>query len=150
MRVKMPINLVSGIFFLLFSIALFLVIPGQIKVMNSEVVTSRTFPYLLALLLMVMSMKQIAATLIKYLKKQHITIREFDLKVEAKALLLFLFLIIYLVLMPLVGFLLSSLLMVSAFLIFFRTKNWISYVVVLGSTISVYYIFRYFLNVQLL
>lgn len=150
MRIKIPIDLVSGFFFFFFSIALIFVIPGQIKVMNSEVVTSRTFPYLIALLLMTMSIKQIASTLIKWLKNQDITTKEFDLKVEAKAFLLFLFLIIYLALIPFIGFLLSSLLMVSAFLLFFKTKNWISYAIVLSSTISIYFIFRYFLNVQLL
>ncbi len=55
MHVKVHTDLVSGIFFLLFSIVLLLVIPNQVKVITDEVVNSRTFPYILTAIIMVMS-----------------------------------------------------------------------------------------------
>lgn len=149
MRVKVHTDLVSGIFFLLFSVALFLVIPSQVKVVTDEVVNSRTFPYILSLIIMAVSLKTVAVEVIKLVKKKEVEKKEFDVKVEAKALFLFSLLIVYVILIQVIGYLVSSLLMVSSFLVFFKTKKWYYYAITLGLTVAIFYIFRIVLNVQL-
>ena len=150
MRVKVHADLISGMIFLTFSIFLIWVIPSQIRVVTTEAVNSRTFPYLLAFLIMVMSVKTILVEIVKIIRKIPSEKKEFDLIIEAKALLLFIILITYLILMPIVGYLISSILMVLAFLLFFKTRKWYYYAVVLGITVAVFMIFRFGLNVQLL
>lgn len=149
MRVKVHTDLVSGIFFLIFSVALFLVIPSQVKVVTDEVVNSRTFPYILSLIIMAMSLKTIALEVVRLAKKEAVETKEFDSKVEAKALFLFSLLIVYVILIQVIGYLVSSLLMVSSFLIFFKTKKWYYYAITLGLTVGIFFIFKMVLNVQL-
>ena len=108
MRVKVHADLISGMIFLTFSIFLIWVIPSQIRVVTTEAVNSRTFPYLLAFLIMVMSVKTILVEIVKIIRKIPSEKKEFDLIIEAKALLLFIILITYLILMPIVGLILSS------------------------------------------
>ena len=150
MRIKVNTVLISEMIFHLFSIFLTWVIPSQIRVVTTEAVNSRTFPYLLAFLIMVMSLKTILVEIVKIIRGIPSEKKEFDLRVEAKAVLLFIIMIAYLVAMPIVGYLISSVLMVLAFLVFFKTRKWYYYAVVLGTTVAVFIIFRFGLNVQLL
>ncbi len=149
MHVRVHTDLVSGIFFLLFSVVLLLVIPSQVKVITDEVVNSRTFPYVLSVIIMVMSTKTIVVEVIKLARKQEVEKKEFDIKVEAKALFLFTLLIVYVILIQVIGYLVSSLLMVTAFLVFFKTKKWYYYAITLGISVAIFYIFRMVLNIQL-
>ncbi len=87
--------------------------------------------------------------MIKLARKQEVEKKEFDIKVEAKALFLFALLIVYVILIQVIGYLVSSLLMVTSFLIFFKTRKWYYYAITLGLSVAIFYIFRMVLNIQL-
>ena len=149
MKVIIKTDLVSGIFFLVLSLFLFFSIPSQIVVLEKTTINAQSVPYLLSVLIFIMSLKLIIVDIVKLMLKKQVTEKEFDLKIEGKALLLFSILIGYLVLIPLFGFLISSLLMFLAFLVFFKARNWIYYLVGGLSCTLVYVIFKFLLNVPL-
>jgi putative tricarboxylic transport membrane protein len=125
-------------------------IPRQIEVIDDSFINSRTFPYLLAFVIMAMSIKLIVVDLVKIIRKQPTKEKEFDLVVEGKAIIIFFILLAYVALMPLIGFLFSSILMFAAFLVFFHSKEWKYYLIGLLSCISVYIIFTSVLHIQLM
>ena len=149
MKVVIKTDLWSGIFFLLLSVFLFITIPMQIELVDDSAVNSRSFPFLLALIIMVMSIKLIITETLKIIGKKNVNQKEIDLKDEGKALIIFLILLGYLILMPVIGYFSSSLIMFAAFLVFFRSRNKLYYIIALLSCAAVYLIFRFVLNVQL-
>jgi hypothetical protein len=149
MKVRIHTDLFSGIGFLVLAVVLLIVIPQEVKVVTDESVNSRTFPYLIALLLMVMSLKTIAVSVRSILRKEEKGYVDFDLKVELKALIFILLLVLYVVLMRLAGYLAASLVMAGGFLLLFRSRSFKYYAIVLACTVAVYLIFKLALNVQL-
>jgi putative tricarboxylic transport membrane protein len=149
MSIKIRQNLVSGLFFFLLSLFLLFSVQSQIKTMETGTLNARTFPYLISAVLMLASVKLIVTDLDERFRKKKRILLKLDIKTELKALLIFGILIIWLALMPFLGYLISSILMVSAFLVYFRVKIWWYYLVMIASCFLIHYVFTAFLNVQL-
>lgn len=149
MKIRVKVDLASGVFFTAATAALVLAIPKQVPVLSENRLNSRTFPYAIVLVLMAMSIRLVVADVVKLLRRQPVREAEFDLGDEWRALLLFFLLIAYVALIPLIGSLAASLLMGIGFLIYFRTTQWIRYVIVIVSCLFVYWVFRIALGVQL-
>lgn len=149
MKVRVRVDLVSGVFFAVVSTALFFAIPKQVPVLSQTRLTSRTFPYAIVGVMFAMSLRLIVSETVKLLRQQPVHEKEFDLRDEGRAFLLFLLLVAYVALMPVVGAFVSSLLMGVGFLLYFRTTEWIRYLVVAISCIVVFWAFRVGLGVQL-
>jgi putative tricarboxylic transport membrane protein len=87
--------------------------------------------------------------IVKIVRKIQIEVMEIELLTEIKAVIILLLLVLYALLMPLVGFIVSSLLFSIAMLYYFRIKKGSYYLIVVISALVISFIFRYLLGVRL-
>ena len=149
MRIKLRQDLVSGVFFFLLSLFLLFSVQSQIKTMETSALNARTFPYLISAILMLASLRIIIGDIYDRIRKKEKEPLVLEIRTELKALLIFGILIIWLMIMPGLGYLISSVLMVTAFLVYFKVKVWWYYLIMIASCFLIHYIFTAFLNIQL-
>ncbi|WP_101474460.1 tripartite tricarboxylate transporter TctB family protein [Fusobacterium sp.] len=149
MKYKIKVNLVGGFIFLIVSIVLWYCIPFQIPEDKTSMITSRTFPELIIIIMFLSSCILFFSDVIKLLRKKKVAEIEIDLNEEGRAVIICLLLIAYVFLFTRIGFLFSSILFSYGMLIFFRCKNWKYYVTLTILPIIITYIFKYLLMVQL-
>ena len=68
-EIRIPINLVAGIVFLVFAIAIIAIMPQQVAVSDKDVVNGRAFPSLLMYVMILCSGMLIVKDLYKIVKK---------------------------------------------------------------------------------
>lgn len=142
-------TVVGPIVFLVFALVAFLIMPSQVKVQQQAATTARTFPILLLQIMIVGSVALLVTEIVKILRKTELEVVEIELLTEIKALIILLMLILYAILMPLIGFIPSSLLFSVAMLYFFRIKKVSYYLIIIFSALVIGLIFRYLLGVRL-
>lgn len=145
MKIKVRTNLVSGILFLILSIVLLIIIPHQIQqtYQENQYVSAKAIPQLIGYIMLAISIYEILKGTV--LKKE--VVKEFELKPEAMGLLFVFVLVLYVVLIGLIGFLLSSILLVVGTLLWQRVKNWKHWVAVIVATLVIYFAFAEGLSV---
>ena len=142
-------TVVGPIVFLVFALVAFLIMPSQVKVQQQAATTARTFPILLLQIMIVGSVALLVTEIVKIVRKTELEVVEIELLTEIKALIILLMLILYALLMPLIGFIPSSLLFSVAMLYFFRIKKVSYYLIIIFSALVIGLIFRYLLGVRL-
>ncbi|HHT80457.1 MAG TPA: tripartite tricarboxylate transporter TctB family protein [Spirochaetales bacterium] len=142
-------TVVGPIVFLVFALVAFLIMPSQVKVQQQAATTARTFPILLLQIMIVGSVALLVTEIVKILRKTELEVVQIELLTEIKALIILLMLILYAILMPLIGFIPSSLLFSVAMLYFFRIKKVSYYLIIIFSALVIGLIFRYLLGVRL-
>ena len=88
-EIRIPINLVAGIVFLVFAIAIIAIMPQQVAVSDKDVVNGRAFPSLLMYVMILCSGMLIVKDLYKIVKKQSLEWKVVNLQTEVKALVIF-------------------------------------------------------------
>ena len=147
--VKFYPSLVGPLVFLAFAVTAFLLMPSQVKVQENVATTARTFPTLLLQIMIGGSVVLLGTELVKIIRKMKIEVIQIELLTEIKAVVILLMLILYALLMPLIGFIASSLLFSVAMLYYFRIKKGSYYLIVVISALLIGVIFRYILGVRL-
>jgi putative tricarboxylic transport membrane protein len=142
-------SIVGPIIFIVFSIAILLLMPSQIKVQQDQIINARTFPRMLTYLMLGSSVVVLAQALFNLARHKPIEKLELELLTEVKAVLMLAMLVLYAVLMKPIGFIASSVIYAILMLYYFRVKNWKYYVILVVSAIAIGVIFRYVLNVRL-
>lgn len=146
MKIRYKSNLLAGCFSILAAIVLYLIIPSQVgKEMQSvHGITSRTFPYVLCILMGVSGVGLIFQSLVS--KKEET--KEVELGKEVKGILYILILLAY-------GygfsrsFLISTSLLGAATLGFAKCKKLSYYVIVIVAVVILYLVFTRLLHVRL-
>ena len=149
MNYKIKINVVGGIIFLILAMILWYLIPSQIPVTTDAVITSRSFPKLIVVVMFFSSLFILVNDLIKIARKLPVQEVEVNLKEEGRAVITCVLLILYAVLLNIIGFLFASIAYCCAMLAFFKCKNWKYYLIVTVICVAVTYIFKNILLVQL-
>lgn len=151
-------DLYLGIFFLILAIAIWVLIPFQIKVGGYTAMGPRFFPKVITIILAIVSTSLIATSLIKYKKEIKETNDKIDettkteklnLRDETRALLIFCLMLLYAFLMTRIGYILSSLLVVGAIVFILGSRKWYHYVIFASSVFVIYFVFKNFLYVFL-
>lgn len=142
-------SLVGPLVFLAFAVAAFVLMPSQVKVQENMATTARTFPTLLLQIMIAGSLVLLGTEIVKIIRKTKIEVIQIELLTEIKALVILLMLALYALLMPLIGFIVSSLLFSVAMLYYFRIKKGSYYLIVVISALAIGLIFRYLLGVRL-
>ncbi len=142
-------SIVGPLVFLVFAVAAFLLMPSQVKVQENMATTARTFPTLLLQIMIGGSVVLLGTELVKIIRRNKLDVIQIELLTEIKALVILLMLVLYALLMPLIGFILSSLLFSVAMLYYFRIKKGSYYLIVIVSALAIGVIFRYLLGVRL-
>ena len=148
-EIRIPTDLVGGLFFLLFGIGMLLVIPGQIVVKKKEIVNGRQFPMLLMGVIIVCASLLILTQILKLLRHQPIRTTRLNLLVELRALLLFFNMLIYYLICRWSGsFAVGSCVFAVLMLCFFRCKDGRAYLITLAAALLIWATFRFGLNVN--
>lgn len=146
-RIRISTNLGAGILGLLFAALLFVLTKNniQIPVSETDMINSATVPYLLALLIGACSLALLGKTLVL----KHEVYEERDIQIELRNLIFIGLLIVYVALMPYLGFLLTSLAFSAGTLFFVGCRNTKHYCVVLLFVAAVWAVFRFGLKIDL-
>ncbi|MDY0287937.1 MAG: tripartite tricarboxylate transporter TctB family protein [Sphaerochaeta sp.] len=142
-------SLVGPLVFLAFAVGAFLLMPSQVKVQENMATTARTFPTLLLQIMIAGSVVLLVTEIAKIVRKAEIEVIRIELLTEIKALIILVMLVLYALAMPLIGFIVSSLLFSVAMLYYFRIKKGTYYLIVVISALVIGVIFRYLLGVRL-
>ncbi len=147
---ELPTELASGIIFLIVALVVWLLMPSQIIVSESDMINGRAFPTLLVAVMAICSIALIGKELYNVLiKKRPVTTKKVNLFVELKALcilgILFLF---YFVSKITDLFVAGGLVCCLGFLLYFRCRKPSYYAITLTAAVLIWAAFRFGLNVK--
>lgn len=159
MRDKISKTLVPGVVFLVFAAAMYLLMPSQIKTTETSAFTARTFPSLalgiIGLCGLILVLQGAWALLREKRAEQAAAAekREADAPAKRGNLLLFLEVLVLLIVSAVVdnysSLLVSGLLLGAGFLVLYRDKKPLHYVVVLAIVVVSYFLFKQVFGLQL-
>jgi len=147
---KVHKNIASSTFLVILSIVIYLLIPHQIAVETDSIINARLVPKFTIILMFLFSLILLIKSIINAKRNpsedDKITI---NFKEEIRVLLLLFFLFGYVVIMPLVGFIISSLIVAILVLVMMKVKKWTYYLSTIIAVFIIYYIFTILLNIPL-
>ena len=149
MKYKIKVNLIGGMIFAIVALILWFYIPSQIPDDGNSIITSRTFPKIIVIIMFLSSCFVFFSDVIRLLLKKKVNEVEITMAEEGRALLVCILLVIYVFLFVRIGFLFSSIAFCYGMLVFFKCKNWKYYIILTILPIIITYIFKYLLMVQL-
>ena len=137
-ELRIPVDLTVGVVFFLVGVAVMLLMPSQVAI--SE---------LLMTLMMVCCAALVAKEVVKIVRKQPLEYKTVNLLVEVKALIILAILVITYVLCRVTDlFVVGAVFCALAFLIYFRCKKPLYYVITVGLAVGIWAAFRFLLNVR--
>lgn len=149
-EIKLPVDLVTGVFFLLLGAVILAVMPSQVPVSDTDVVNGRAFPTLLMIVMMICSGVVLAKELYQiFVKKMPPVTKNINLLVEVKALeILAILLLTYVICRMTDLFVIGAIFCSLAFLVYFRCRKVSYYAITLTMAVLIWVAFRFGLNVN--
>ena len=148
-KIRLYVDIITPIIFIIFAVAVLLAMPPQIALLSSSSINERSFPTLLMFLIIICGVVLLGKEIFNIVAKKKVNIVETTALVEVKALIILGILVLYWLLMGLIGFIISSILLGLAMLMFFRVKKPSYYIIVSVVAVLIGVFFRYVLNVRL-
>ena len=148
-KIRLYVDIITPIIFIIFAVAVLLAMPSQIALLSSSSINERSFPTLLMFLIIICGVVLLGKEIFNIVAKKKVNIVETTALVEVKALIILGILVLYWLLMGLIGFIISSILLGLAMLMFFRVKKHSYYIIVSVVAVLIGVFFRYVLNVRL-
>ncbi len=142
-------SIIGSVLFIGLSVTILVLMPSQIKVQPNQSITPRTFPALLAYIMLGCALLTFGKDVLKFIRKQPVPKVTLSALVEVKACILLVLMLGYGLLMPVIGFIASSVLYGVAMLCYFRVKRWYYYPLVVVCAFLIGYLFKYVLYVRL-
>lgn len=151
---KLVKDMVLNGVFIVAGIALALLIPTQVKGVNATVQMGPDFfPYLAAGLMIAVNMIALITNYFRYRKQKATETEEFvqktDSKDQLRVLLILALMVGYVFCMPLVGYVVSTLVIVNLLLLILGVRKWYQYLLVSGFSMIIYFVFKNLLYVML-
>ncbi|MGD1821431.1 MAG: tripartite tricarboxylate transporter TctB family protein [Pleomorphochaeta sp.] len=147
--VRIPINTVGSIIFIVISSVLLYLVPSQIKINTTSQVTAQTFPVLMLRIMLIFSIVLLIKEIVAIFRKNEREYKEINLLVEVRFLILLSLLILFLVMLHFTSFILSSIVFGILMLFYFRAKKITSYIIIILAAILIGYLFQNVLHVRL-
>lgn len=148
-QVRFYPSLVGLVLFLVAGVAGFALMPSQVKIQEGTATTARTFPSLMLTLILACSVFLILQEVVKIVHKQPIEVVMLDVMTEIRAIIILALLVLYALLIPVLGFIVTSIIFGLAMLGFFRVKKWWYYLIIALSALMIGLLFQVVLNVRL-
>lgn len=146
-------EIIAGTVFTILGVILWLFIPTQVKTLEKSAINAQTFPKIAIGGLIIFSALLLIQGLIFGEKKvatfSKETFRTEKFRKEMKSILYALILIAYCFLVVPLGYVISSLILVTAILAFYGTKKWWYYAIPVVMIFIIYFVFGYTLHVSL-
>lgn len=145
MKIKVKSNLAGGLFCILFSIILWIIIPIQVSLNNNNTfIDARFMPKFMAIVIFIAGIMLVVQSRLKEDK-----MIEINLNNELKSFLYIVVLIIYALLLSNLGFVISSIFLGIMTLLLLKTTNRKYYIIILGLVFVLKVVFNYLLKVPL-
>lgn len=143
-----PVDLITGILFLVLSVVILLTMPQTVAISEKELVNGRAFPSMLSYLMLAMSLILTGSEVYKLLTKKPMNMKNMNALVEVKALTIIAILVISYLLAKLTDlFVIGGVFCAVAFLAFFRCKKKSYYAITVTAAVVIWAAFRFVLNV---
>jgi hypothetical protein len=153
MKLKYNSEIISGSVFLVAAAVLWLLIPSQINTMETSAINAQTVPKIAIGGMGLFSLGLLLQGIFTIPKKEIVVTREgfrSDLfRKEVKSVIYAGMLLAYLFAITWLGFLISTLLLTIAILLFYGARRWYYYAIPLTMVVVVYFIFKMLLRVSL-
>ncbi len=147
-------DMALNVIFILIGIVLALLVPSQVKGLNQAAQMGPDFfPYIAAGLMVTVNAIALAANYARYAKEKRAGREETAAQSNPKDQLRVIFILAiiagYVFLMPVLGYVVSTLLVVNGLLFMLNVRKWYQYLLVSGFAMVIYYVFKYILYVML-
>lgn len=153
MKLKYNAEIISGAVFSVAGAVLWLLIPSQIQTMEKSAVNAQTLPRIaiggMFLFAVGLLLEGLFAKEKKELAVTAESFRSAAFKKELRSLVYCLFLVVYCLIIQPLGFVVSTVLLVLAVMIYYGARKWYYYAIPLAMVGIVYYVFRVLLHVSL-
>lgn len=153
MKIKYNSEIISGLVFVIVAAVLWLLIPSQIQTLEKSMVNAQTIPRIAIGGLFLCSAGLLVQGLLSPNKKEVVitreTFRSEHFRREMRSVVFALFLIAYCFLVTLLGFIVSTVLLVIAILLFYGARKWYYYAIPLAMVGVVYAVFGVLLRISL-
>lgn len=153
MKIKYNAEMISGAIFAILGAVLWFLIPTQVQTLEKTVINAQTFPRIAIGGLFLFSVGLLLEGLFAREKKEvYITkesFRSVAFKKELRSILFALFLIAYCFLVGHLGYVVTTVLLVLAVMLFYGARKWYYYAIPLGMVGIVYYVFKVLLRISL-
>lgn len=153
MKIKYNTEMISGAIFAILGAVLWFLIPTQVQTLEKTVINAQTFPRIAIGGLFLFSVGLLLEGLFAREKKEvYITkesFRSVAFKKELRSILFALFLIAYCFLVGHLGYVVTTVLLVLAVMLFYGACKWYYYAIPLGMVGIVYYVFKVLLRISL-
>ena len=153
MKIKYNTEMISGAIFAILGAVLWFLIPSQVQTLEKTVINAQTFPRIAIGGLFLFSVGLLLEGLFAREKKEvYITKESFRsaaFKKEMRSVLFALFLIAYCFLVGHLGYVVTTVLLVLAVMLFYGARKWYYYAIPLGMVGIVYYVFKVLLKISL-
>ena len=153
MKIKYNTEMISGAIFAILGAVLWFLIPTQVQTLEKTVINAQTFPRIAIGGLFLFSVGLLLEGLFAREKKEvYVTKESFRsaaFKKELRSILFALFLIAYCFLVGHLGYVVTTVLLVLAVMLFYGARKWYYYAIPLGMVGIVYYVFKVLLRISL-
>lgn len=153
MKLKYNAEIISGAVFSVAGAVLWLLIPSQIQTMEKSAVNAQTLPRIAIGGMFLFAVGLLLEGLFAKEKKELVvtaeSFRSAAFKKELRSLVYCLFLVVYCLIIQPLGFVVSTVLLVLAVMIYYGARKWYYYAIPLAMVGIVYYVFRVLLHVSL-
>lgn len=136
--------MITGTLFLIISIILQIKLPDEVKTYETSAVTAATMPTILIRGMMICSVILLIQGILSKNKKEYRISCEVFCKenlLKLKPIIYIAILLIYAILLPHIGFIVSSLLVANGILLYFGARNWKFYVIASANVVIAYFLF---------
>lgn len=145
---KVNMNVFKGVLFLCLAIIVLAITPSQVGVIEGEIINSRSFPYLVTGIMIASSLLLILEGLMSKQKTYFIVSKE-EAKKWVVPLAVFVLVLIYVLIIPILGFVISSFIATTVLLLMVKCKKPLYYIIIFICIFAIYYLFTEFLTVPL-
>lgn len=153
MKIKYNTEIISGLVFIIVAAVLWLLIPSQIQTLEKSAINAQTIPRIAIGGLFLCSAGLLIQGLLSHDKKGIVITRESfhseGFRREMRSVIFALMLIAYCFLITLLGFIISTIILVIAILLFYGARKWYYYAIPLAMVGVVYYVFGVLLRISL-
>lgn len=153
MKIKYNTEIISGAVFAVMGAVLWILIPSQIQTMEKSAVNAQTLPRIAIGGMFLFAVGLLLEGLFGKEKRELVitadSFRSKSFKKELRSILYCLFLVTYCLIIQPLGFVVSTVLLVLAVMIYYGARKWYYYAIPLAMVGIVYYVFRVLLHVSL-
>lgn len=153
MKIKYNAEMIAGAIFAVVGIVLWFLIPSQVQTLEKTAVNARTFPSIAIGGMILFSAGLLLEGLLAREKKEvritKETFRSAAFRKEMRSIVFALFLIAYCFLVGHLGYVVTTVLLVLAVMLFYGARKWYYYAIPLGMVGIVYYVFKTLLRISL-